>query len=229
MLNERLRLVSDYIIGNTLVDIGSDHAYLPIYAIENGLCQSAICGEVVEGPFDSSVKNVKEKNMDDKIEVRFGDGLKILNESDQVDTITICGMGGPLIASIIETGFKNVSGKPRIIAQANTYPYKVRQVMSRLNYQVSDERQYKDGPHFYDIIVFDYCPDKPSYSERELRFGPLNLVRRTDLFIDDLKREKQHIEKILLGIKETEQNKGKITELKKELQVLNEVIDHDHS
>lgn len=229
MLKERLRLVSEYIDGDTLVDIGSDHAYLPIYAIEQGLSQNAICGEVVKGPYESSIKNVKENHMDDRIDVRFGDGLTVLNENDQVDTITICGMGGPLISSIIETGFKHVATKPRIIAQANTYPYKVRQTMAKLNYEITEELQYKDGPHFYDIVVFDYSEKEVNYTELELKFGPLNLQRRTDVFIEEVKREKEHIERILAGIKETEQNIEKITELKQNLQVLNEVIDDDYS
>ena len=50
-INKRLMKVSEYLNHHKLADIGSDHAYLPIYAIQNGLIKEAIAGEVVKGPF----------------------------------------------------------------------------------------------------------------------------------------------------------------------------------
>ncbi|MCY1039477.1 tRNA (adenine(22)-N(1))-methyltransferase TrmK, partial [Staphylococcus nepalensis] len=72
-LNQRLKKVSTYITGETLVDIGSDHAYLPIYALENNLVKKAIAGEVIKGPFEASVKNVIEHKLSPYIDVRLGD------------------------------------------------------------------------------------------------------------------------------------------------------------
>lgn len=55
-INKRLTKVSEYLNHNKLADIGSDHAYLPIYAIQNNLVKEAIAGEVVKGPFLSAQK-----------------------------------------------------------------------------------------------------------------------------------------------------------------------------
>ena len=49
-LNHRLKVVSQYLLPNSLVDIGSD-AYLPIYALQHHLCDDAIVGEVIKGPY----------------------------------------------------------------------------------------------------------------------------------------------------------------------------------
>ena len=57
-LNQRLLKVSEFIKQGTLADIGSDHAYLPIFAIQSNLSTKAIAGEVIKGPFEAAQKNV---------------------------------------------------------------------------------------------------------------------------------------------------------------------------
>ena len=101
-INKRLTKVSEYLNHNKLADIGSDHAYLPIYAIQNNLVKEAIAGEVVKGPFLSAQKNTELHGLSKSIEIKLGDGLEVVN--DTVDVITICGMGGPLIAQILDEG-----------------------------------------------------------------------------------------------------------------------------
>src|SRR5699024_5790806 len=133
MLNRRLKKASDYIVEDDVVDIGSEHAYLPILAVNEKMMKTAICGEIERGSYDSSVKNVQQNQLSDVIKIRLVDGLSVLRSMDDADTITICGMGGPLIASIIETGMKFVQGTPRFIVQANTYPSPIRKRMAEHN------------------------------------------------------------------------------------------------
>lgn len=226
MLNQRLKTVSEYIVGDALVDIGSDHAYLPIYAVNENIIKKAICGEIARGPYDSSVKNVQQNKLSDDIKIRLGDGLSVLRSMDDADTITICGMGGPLIASIIESGMKFVQGTPRFIVQANTYPYPIRKIMAEHNYKITEELQLKDGPHFYDIIVFDHSKETVEYSEAELRFGPVNIEKREPVFIGQLEREKSHMEKILNGINDREKNIDKVERLESNLKYVDEVLEN---
>lgn len=229
MLNQRLKTVTEYISGDALVDIGSDHAYLPIYAINEKIIKSAICGEIARGPYDSSVKNVQQNKLTEVIKIRLGDGLSVIRQRDDVDTITICGMGGPLIASIIEEGMNFVHSNPRFIVQANTYPYPVRKIMSEHNYKITEELQLKDGDHFYDIIVFDHSKEPVEYGEADFRFGPVNIAKREPVFIAQLEREKAHIEKILNGINDREKNIDKVVRLESNLKYIDEVLENDQS
>lgn len=103
-LNNRLTTVSRFLKQGTIADIGSDHAYLPIYAIQNHLCECGIAGEVIQGPFQAAVKNVAANHLVERIDVRLGDGLSVIHPEDVIDNITICGMGGPLIAKILKDG-----------------------------------------------------------------------------------------------------------------------------
>ena len=87
-----------------MADIGSDHAYLPIYAIQNDLCTKAIAGEVIQGPYKAAKRNIANYELNQLVDVRLGDGLSVINAEDQIDNITVCGMGGPLIAKILNDG-----------------------------------------------------------------------------------------------------------------------------
>lgn len=103
-LSNRLQLVLEKIpAGSRFADIGSDHALLPIAAIESGKAAFAIAGEVNPGPFDAASKAVAAAGLRNVISVRRGDGLEVI-EPGEVDCITIAGMGGSLIASILERG-----------------------------------------------------------------------------------------------------------------------------
>ena len=80
-LGERLTRVASFVLnGSKVCDVGSDHAYLPVYLIQNNQITSAIAGEVVEGPFLSAKQTVRDYRMEDRIEVRLGDGLQILSK-----------------------------------------------------------------------------------------------------------------------------------------------------
>ncbi len=103
-LSKRLQTVAAYVPQNAVVaDIGSDHAYLPCYLVHQGIVQKAIAGEVVKGPYESACKEVRTEQLQDKITVRLADGMEAVEHEDGVTTVTIAGMGGPLIASILNT------------------------------------------------------------------------------------------------------------------------------
>lgn len=95
VLSQRLAAVAEFVPqGARLLDVGSDHAYLPIALMEDGKIEFAIAGEVVKGPYESALHNVSGAGLADKIAVRLADGLAAFEASDGITTITICGMGG---------------------------------------------------------------------------------------------------------------------------------------
>lgn len=222
MLDERLKKIADHIKGNILVDIGSDHAYLPIYAIKNNIVTHAICGEIVKGPFDSTIKNIETHSLTEKIEARFGSGLEVLTHEDDIDTITICGMGGPLIADILKSGFKNVKDRPRLILQPNIYSYPVRKTLADSGYSIIDETVIKDGRHFYEIIVAE--DGDADYDKKDLTFGPVNLQKREMVFMQKLEREREHQKRILANLEINSGNQEKINEIREFINLLEEVL-----
>ncbi|MBO3062410.1 MULTISPECIES: tRNA (adenine(22)-N(1))-methyltransferase [Mammaliicoccus] len=191
-INKRLTKVSEYLNHNKLADIGSDHAYLPIYAIQKGLINKAIAGEVVKGPFLAAQQNTKTYGMTDSIEVKLGNGLEVIDET--IDVITICGMGGPLIAQIIEEGQHKLNKYPDLILQANIHALPIRQVLQKIGYKIYDEQLIKDKKHIYEILVAK--KGTMLLDEKEMRFGPILLKNKSDLFYEKWQRELESLNKI---------------------------------
>ena len=100
-LDNRLRLCAEFVRpGARAADIGTDHAYLPVWLCRHNICPSAIAADVNPEPLSRGRITVAQAGMEDKISLRLSDGLAQIAE-DEVDDIIIAGMGGELIADII--------------------------------------------------------------------------------------------------------------------------------
>ncbi|WP_239724620.1 MULTISPECIES: tRNA (adenine(22)-N(1))-methyltransferase TrmK [unclassified Mammaliicoccus] len=218
-INKRLTKVSEYLSHNKLADIGSDHAYLPIYAIQNNLVKEAIAGEVVKGPFLSAQKNTELHGLSKSIEIKLGDGLEVVN--DTVDVITICGMGGPLIAQILDEGKEKLIHYPDLILQANIHALPIRQVLQKLGYNIEAEQLIKDKKHIYEIIVAK--KGKMQLSENELKFGPKLMIEKDELFYDKWEREIESLENISNQLK-NHKDQTRYNEIQSQIKQIKEVL-----
>lgn len=218
-INKRLTKVSEYLNHNKLADIGSDHAYLPIYAIQNNLVKEAIAGEVVKGPFLAAQKNTELHGLSKSIEIKLGDGLEVIN--DTVDVITICGMGGPLIAQILDEGKEELTHYPDLILQANIHALPIRQVLQKLGYGIETEQLIKDKKHIYEIIVAK--KGKMQLNENELNFGPKLMLEKDELFYEKWNREIESLENISNQLK-NHKNQTRYNEIQAQIKQIKEVL-----
>lgn len=171
MISKRLELVASFVPqGAILLDVGSDHAYLPIELVERGKIESAIAGEVVEGPYQSAVKNVEAHGLKEKIQVRLANGLAAFEEPDQVSVITIAGMGGRLIARILEEGLEKLGNMQRLILQPNNREDDLRIWLQDHGFQIVAESILEEAGKFYEILVVE--AGKKKLSASDVRFGP---------------------------------------------------------
>ena len=100
-LSKRLQAVADLVTpGMRLVDVGTDHAYIPIYLTQNGLVPSAIAMDINKGPLERADTHILEHGLDGKIVTRLSDGLVNL-KMEEADTMIAAGMGGGLVIHIL--------------------------------------------------------------------------------------------------------------------------------
>ncbi|MCE5038170.1 tRNA (adenine(22)-N(1))-methyltransferase [Staphylococcus auricularis] len=222
-LNQRLKQVSQYIKGDMLADIGSDHAYLPLYALEQNLIQRAIAGEVIKGPYNSSKQNVANYQAEHAIDVRLGDGLSVIQPEDHVSTITICGMGGPLIAKILTEGQAKLEHQPRLVLQSNIQTKTLRYCLQQLSYRIIAEEILVEKGHIYEIVVADYATTPVTLSEIEATFGPYLIKEKTDLFYKKWEHEQQSLLKIKQNLDSTK-HAERLQQINHQLTLIDEVI-----
>ena len=193
MISKRLELVASFVPqGAILLDVGSDHAYLPIELVEKGQIKGAIAGEVVEGPYQSAVKNVEAHGLKEKIQVRLANGLAAFEEADQVSVITIAGMGGRLIARILEEGLDKLAYVERLILQPNNREDDLRIWLQDNGFQIVAENILEEAGKFYEILVVEAGQMKLSASD--VRFGPFLSKEVSPVFVQKWQKEAVKLE-----------------------------------
>ncbi|AZK46852.1 tRNA (adenine(22)-N(1))-methyltransferase [Paenibacillus lentus] len=172
-LSSRLQHIADRLPpGCRFADIGSDHALLPVWAVKHEAALSAVAGEVNDGPLKAAKRQVAEAGLGQRIAVRRGDGLQVI-DSGEVDTITIAGMGGALIASILEAGQDKLAGVKRLILQPNVGEELVRRWLLDHDWYVTDETILEEDGKIYEIITADAVPDASKLNEELYKERPL--------------------------------------------------------
>ncbi|KQX64767.1 MULTISPECIES: tRNA (adenine(22)-N(1))-methyltransferase [unclassified Paenibacillus] len=176
-LSKRLQMIADRVpLGSKVADIGSDHALLPTYLAQQGIILFAVAGEVNPGPFEAATRQVLESGLSKKISVRSGDGLAVI-EAGEVNVITIAGMGGSLMASILEAGKHKLQGVTHLILQPNVGEDHVRRWLLQQGWNLESETILEEDGKIYEILTAIAVPDAEKdtlnvlYAERQLPGG----------------------------------------------------------
>lgn len=192
-LDARLMCAADLVNQcRTVADIGTDHAYLPIYLVNKGICTRAVAADINKGPIERAKLNIRAVGLTDKIDTELTDGLHGI-EKYEPDCILILGMGGELIVKIISEApwicaeNKNI----RLVLQPMTHPETVRTYLWDNGFEISDEKICKSGK-LYCVFAAHYTGTKTAYSAIEALIGKETVSSRTPLATE----YKRHIAKI---------------------------------
>lgn len=185
-INDRLKKIGDLVDTNSLcLDIGCDHALLDIYLVKERKFPKVIGSDIKEGPLESAKQNIKKYQVQEKIELRCGDGLEPY--TDDIDTVIVSGMGGRTIIGIFKYNLKVTKRLNQIIVSPNNYQMDVRKFFTSIGFFLEDEELVKDGKYIYQIMKFK--KGKKHYTKKDIFFGPILLTKKNKLFKDYYKRE----------------------------------------
>jgi len=195
-ITKRISSICRHIDGQRLADIGTDHCFLPIHAIKSEKALAVIATELNAGPLERGRVNVAREGLLDRIELRLGDGFSPIMPGE-CDCATISGMGGMLIANILERGVSVVCELRQLILSPQSDHALVRQTLHKIGFEIYAEDMVKEGEKFYPLIIARPCKGLAcDYSDFEYEFGKLMLERPSDDFyayLDELLRKNENI------------------------------------
>ena len=179
-LSPRLLTAASYVKeGARVLDVGTDHAFVPIYLLQKGRASFAAGSDINPGPLKTAKDNAVKFGLENKLKLYLSDGLSLCEcDENKYDHIIICGMGGELISSIIASSPYSFRSGLRFILQPMTMPDKLRLFLSQNGFTVTDETIIKDGGKYYQFVVCEYFARPYTLSPTEMLLGRVNIEKR---------------------------------------------------
>lgn len=180
ILTPRLSAAANFVRSGAFVaDVGTDHAYLPIALALSGKISGAVASDINEGPYLRALANVRNHSLENKITALHTAGLCGVENFEPTD-IVICGMGGELIASIINDAPWTKNSSIRLVLQPMTHSEILRKHLLDNKFTIIDETLAKEEK-IYEIICAEHTGKTEEYSEAELLLGKKNIERGDEL------------------------------------------------
>lgn len=179
VINTRLLACVNFIQGDFVCDVGTDHALLPVYAIRQGIVHQAIACDIGKMPLESAKKTVLKYQLSDIIQLVLSDGLQNISD-EKITDIVIAGMGGETIIHILETCPLSPESK-NFILQPMTKAELLRTWLYRNGYEIQQETCVHDGAFLYAVMMVSYSGICKEPDAREIYFGKMDLTDKNGL------------------------------------------------
>ncbi len=181
-LSERMRQIVGLVLpGENAADIGTDHGLVPIWLLKHGVCPYVILSDVRKGPLEKARLNLETAGIDPaSCELRLGSGLSVL-EAGEVSTVIMAGMGGELIAELLESEKEKAASFKRLVLQPRSRAFMLRQWLNDNKYYVNYESLAKEDRRISEVFVAErFAGDTPERFEKELDFIVPPLLAASD-------------------------------------------------
>ena len=230
-LSLRMSVVAGMVeCGSITADIGCDHAFVSIYLVTKGISDRVIASDVKTGPCSIARDNIKRWNVQDKVELRLGDGLSTISPGE-VDTIIIAGMGGMLITDILASGVEVVRHAKKLILQPQSELEHVRRYLYSQGFAIEHEEMLVESGKYYvvmDVNVFPENSNNEELKEIYFKYGRSLIVQKSVVLKQYLEEKLEVNEKIYRALRqaETERSALRTKEIEKEICYIQEALSY---
>ncbi|MBQ7363283.1 MAG: SAM-dependent methyltransferase [Clostridia bacterium] len=156
--------------GGVLADVGTDHAYLPIFLLKSGKIKRAVLSDVNEGPLSTARENAEAAGVLDLCDIVLTDGAAELSDLGITD-YAVCGMGGELIARIVSEAPDMKREGVHLILQPMSRQAHLRRTLYNEGYSILDERYSAEGGKYYVTLLAEYTGEASAPCEEVLELG----------------------------------------------------------
>jgi tRNA (adenine22-N1)-methyltransferase len=209
-LKGRLKLIASKVKQCDIVaDIGTDHAYIPIYLIKNCICRKAVASDIRVGPIRIAQRNIIESRLENLIETRIGNGLDPIKEGE-ADTIIIAGMGGMLIQEILEKGKVKAKKAGRLILQPMNAIEVLRKWLYDSGFDILDEELTSEGEKIYDVLVVRWTGAQRKLRKINYHIGERLMEKRDPLLKKYLIKRIGQLDKAICGLSNSREKNNEL-------------------
>ena len=198
-LSERLAAAATLVRdGVRIVDVGTDHAYLPAELVMSGKATHAIACDIGEGPLDNARETVERFSLGGRIELRLSDGLEKVSP-DEVDDVLICGRGGELIARILAASDWVRDGEKHLVLQPMSPADDLRVWLCDNGFCVKNELVVREVRRLYIVMDAVYDGKKRVCTPEYPYIGTLSPLdgERKEYLERQLRRVNRHADSLL--------------------------------
>ena len=223
-LSKRLKRIAEHVDKcESVADIGTDHGYIPIYLVKEGICEKAIASDINKGPIEKAKVNVAFEGVSNKVKCLLGPGLNPLKVGE-VNGVILAGMGGNLTRDILLADMDKVKKYDFIILQPAQNPEVLREFLYKNDYEIIDEDLIKDEGRFYELFKVKYNENSEKLVFEDglyYEVSPLLREKNHPLFKEFIEEKINRCETILSFIKEdTEAAKKRKSDLEEKINKL---------
>jgi len=178
MLSFRLKgIVSMVPESETVADIGCDHGKVAVWLLKNGKANHAVCGDLSGRSLEKAKKLAQSKGLLGAVSLREGSGFDVL-DAGEAQTAVVAGMGGELIASILEKGKAKLP--QTLVLSCNKGSGVLRKWLMENGFAIEDEDLVLENRHYYPVIRAQRGESR-MLNDMEMEFGPVLLEKKPKL------------------------------------------------
>ena len=192
-ISKRLYKLADCVKpGDSVADIGTDHGYVPMLLVKNGVSPHVIMSDISEGSLSKAVETFKLTGLMDKVsesDFRVGDGLDTL-EAGETDEIIIAGLGGHTIVEILDADIKKSKSFRRVVMQPRKHSGTLRYYLYTHGWEIESECLAEEGKFACEVITAVPDPDRvpgilrdAPYPEDDIRWKYPEALIKTDYLL----------------------------------------------
>ncbi len=228
-LSNRLAAVAGLIrTGTRLADIGTDHGYIPIYLVQQGICDSAIAMDIGRGPLERAREHIRLYHLEHKITTRLSDGVQQL-KVNEADCMVVAGMGGLLTIHILEHGREVIASMKECVLQPQSHIDRVRKYLWNNEFTIVEEDMILEDGKYYPMMRV--IPNQRQEVPDELlevyaQYGQFLVESKHPVLITFLEKEYKNNQKLLIQLKSQVSRKHeRVEQLEQQARVIRQAFD----
>ena len=222
-LSNRLKKITELVdFGATVIDVGTDHGYVPNFLCEKKISRDIIATDISKNSLEKSIELTRERENEKYIRNILANGIVKENR----DNIIIAGLGGIQIAEIILNSIEIARSAKKLILQPMQKTNILRRELNNMGFEIIDEEIIFEDDRYFEIILARYFGEIKNLEEVDFYFSKSLMEKKDKVYLDFLRERQRELEKILSNINnDSDRTKKRSGELKSLLIRTKEAID----